>query len=177
MTAACYGILAEFASSDALLNAARGMRSHGHERLEAYTPYAVEGLSEALGIKPNRVPLMTLAGGTVGGVGGYFMQWYAAAVSYPINVGGRPLHSWPMFIPVTFELTILCAAFAAAIGMLAANGLPRLRHPIFDAPGFDLATRNRHFLCVRPEGPDFDRQDVREALARWEPVAISEVAA
>lgn len=167
MSTPLYGIMGRFQTPEALLAAIRAVRRDEPEvRLEAYAPYAVEGLAEALELPANRVPLITLVAGIVGGVGGFFMQWYAAVVSFPINIGGRPLNSWPMFIPVTFEMAVLCAAVAAVIGMLWANGLPSLYHPVFNASRFDLVTRDRYFLCVRPKrGQDFDAAHYREVLA------------
>ncbi|OZI60850.1 DUF3341 domain-containing protein [Bordetella genomosp. 11] len=177
-----YGLMAEFRQPDALVRAVRAARASGHADIEAYAPFAVPELPEAIGFTGGRaVPRATLAGGIVGGVGGYFMQWYAATQSYPINVGGRPLHSWPMFIPVSFELTILCAAICAVVSMLWANGLPRLHHPVFAAPDFDLASRDRFFLCLRlPEGCTGDDpacQAARAFLAAQQPLAIREVPA
>lgn len=168
---ALYGVLAEFRTADALLEAARCAGAQGYGKMEAYAPFPIEGLSAAVGFASNRVPLVTLAGGIVGGAGGYFMQWYAAVISYPVNIGGRPLHSWPSFIPASFELTILGAALAAVFGMLIANGLPRLRHPLFDVPEFELATRNRFFLCLR----DGDAAAARDFLAGLDPLLIREV--
>lgn len=175
MSGTLYGLLAEFATADLLLEAARAAHAGGYRRIEAYSPFAVEGLDEAIGFTKNRVPLMVLIGGIVGGVGGYFMQWYSAVVSYPINVGGRPLHSWPSFIPSTFELTILGAALAAVFGMLIANGLPKLYHPIFNAKDFDLATRNRFFLCILADDPRFSDRRTRQFLEGLRPLNIGEV--
>jgi hypothetical protein len=172
MSEACYGLVAEFSSAEALLEAVRAARAAGYRRLEAYTPFSVEGLPEALGPSPDRVPLFTLIGGIVGGIGGFFLQWYSAVVDYPINSGGRPLNSWPAFIPATFELAVLAAALAAFGGMLAFNGLPRLRHPIFDTPDFHLASRNRFFLCIRGDDPLFDPRRTHEWLATCSPVRI-----
>jgi hypothetical protein len=172
-----YGVLAEFRTAEALLLAARAAREEGYVELEAYAPYPVEGLAEAVGFQRNIVPKAALAGGIVGGVGTYFMQWYSAVISYPINVGGRPLHSWPSFIAPTFEITILGAALAAALSMLVANGLPRLNHPLFDVPEFDLATRNRFFLCIRAASEDFDVRAVRAWLDALRPLAVREVPA
>lgn len=170
-----YGLLAEFRTSEALLEAAKRARESGFRYVEAYSPYAVEGIAEAVGFRRDRVPLITLVGGIVGAVGGYFLQWYSAVIDYPINVGGRPLHSWPSFIVPTFELTILGAAIAAVIGMLAANGLPRLTHPIFNAPHFEQATRNRFFLCVTARDPHFDIERSRRFLEGLQPMSVVEV--
>jgi hypothetical protein len=175
VSARAYGLMAELATADALLEAAKRSRAAGYGRIEAYSPFPVEGLSEAIGFEKNRVPLLVLLGGIAGGAGGYFMQWYSAVVSYPINVGGRPLHSWPSFIPATFELTVLGAALAAVLGMLFLNGLPRLVHPVFNAPDFDLATRNRFFLCLCAEGAGFDAQAARRFLEGLQPLRVVEV--
>lgn len=174
-----YGVMGRFETPDDLLEAIRVLREHDRNvQLEAYTPYAVEGLSEALALKPTRIPLLTLIGGVVGGVGGFVMQWYASVISFPQNIGGRPLNSWPMYIPVTFEMVILCAALAAVLGMLFANGLPRLHHPVFSASNFGLATRDRYFLCVRPapkKADVFDAAHYLSALSRLDALACDEV--
>ena len=174
---AIYGLMAEFASADALLEAARRARAEGYRRTEAYSPFPIEGMAEAIGFEKTRVPLATLVGGIAGGVGGFFLQWYTAVVDYPENIGGRPLNSWPEFIPVTFETTVLFAAFTAAIAMFAANGLPRLRHPVFDVHEFDLATRNRFFLCIPARDPGFEAQPVRRFLEELRPMRVMEVPA
>jgi hypothetical protein len=177
MTRPLYGLMAEFTRADDLLDAVRRARSGGYRDIEAYAPFAVEGLPEALGAPPSRVPLATLLGGLAGGLAGYGLQWYAAAVDLPLNIGGRPLHSWPMFIPIAFETTVLCAAFAAVIAMLWGNGLPRLNHPVFDAPDFGLASRSRFFLCLRCPRPAGDphTENMRDFLAELNPVAVNEV--
>src|SRR5690242_18427101 len=167
-----YGITAEFGHAEALLDAVRATRGQGYRRVEAYTPFSVEGLPEALDLPPDRVALVTLLGGIVGGVGAFFLQWYTAVIDYPINSGGRPLNSWPMFIPATFELAVLGAALAAFGGMLAFNGLPRLRHPVFDTPDFDLASRNRFFLCIRSGDPCFDFEGTQAWLRGLEPLRV-----
>ena len=168
-----YGVLAEFASADALLAAARRAHTAGYAEVEAYSPFPVEGLAQATGFRRNHVPPIVLGGGLVGGVGGYFMQWYSAVVSYPINSGGKPPHSWPEFIPVTFELTVLGAALAAFVALLALNGLPRLRHPVFNVREFDLASRNRFFLCLRGAEP----ASARRFLEELEPLGVWDVPA
>jgi len=170
-----YGLIAEFRTGDALLEAAKRARDDGYRELEAYAPYPIEGIAEAVGFKSSKVPLMTLVGGIVGGLGGYFLQWYSAVIDYPINVGGRPLHSWPSFIPATFELTILGAALFAVVGMLIANGLPQLHHPIFNAPDFEQATRNRFFLCLPAHDPHYDEKHSKAFLQGLQPMSIAEV--
>ncbi|MGZ5094065.1 MAG: DUF3341 domain-containing protein [Burkholderiales bacterium] len=170
-----YGILAEFRTADELLRAARAAKAAGYELVEAYTPFPVEGLAEAVGMRKNRVALGALLGGVAGGLGTYFLQWYSAVIDYPINVGGRPLHSWPSFIPPTFEITILGAALTAVAVMLVANGLPRLRHPLFSVPQFELATRNRFFLCIRSGTPHFRSTRVRSFLKELEPMEVCDV--
>lgn len=170
-----YGMMAELASAEALVAAARRAREAGYRRIEAYSPFPVEGLADVLGFAGSRVPLATLIGGVVGGLGGYLLQWYSAVISYPVNIGGRPTHSWPEFIPVTFETTVLGAAVTAVVVMLAANGLPRLRHPVFDVPHFDLATRNRFFLCLSADDPRYEARSARRFLEELEPIRIAEV--
>ena len=165
-----YGVLAEFATPERLLEAARKARAAGYAHLEAYSPFPIEGLAEATGMRRNWVPAIVLGGGFVGCIGGYFMQWYSAVISYPINSGGRPAHSWPLFIPVTFELTVLIAALAAFAGMLFLNGLPRLTHPVFNVREFDLASRNRFFLCLRAD-------DAHGFLRGLDPIGIWDVPA
>ena len=171
-----FGLLAEFAGPAALMDAARACRAR-YRDIDAYTPYPIEGLAEVLGFRRNGVPFWTLVGGIAGGGGAYFLQWYSAVIDYPINSGGRPLHSWPAFIPPTFELTVLGACLAAFLAMLLLNGLPRLNHPIFEAPDFDLATRNRFFLAIRATAPGFDVDEARALLAGLHPMRIVEVPA
>ena len=168
-----YGVMAEFAGAERLLVAARSARQAGYGDIEAYSPFPIEGLAEATGLRRNWVPAIVLAGGLAGGIGGYFMQWYSAVISYPINSGGRPPHSWPAFIPVTFELTVLVAAIAGVVSMLALNGLPRLHHPVFNVREFDLASRNRFFLCLRHA----DLEAARNFLRGLEPLGVWDVPA
>jgi hypothetical protein len=170
-----YGLLAEFAAADELVAAARTAFAAGYRRLDAYSPMPVEGLPEALGFHATRLPAVVLAGGMCGGLLGYGMQWYMMVVSYPINVGGRPLHSWPAFLPVTFELTILGAALAAVLGMLALNGLPRPHHPLFNVPEFSLATQNRFFLCIEASDEVFELDRTSDFLRGIGAVAVTPV--
>ena len=170
-----YGWLAEFKTPEELVRAAQRAGATGYRRIEAYTPFPVEGLVEAVGSYKDRLPLITLLGGVIGGAGGYFLQWYSAVVDYPINLGGRPYHSWPAFIPITFELTVLGAALFAVFGMLALNGLPRLYHPLFNVPEFELASRSRFFLCLRRDDPRFELEETHRFLTSLEPLAVREV--
>jgi hypothetical protein len=170
-----YGVLAEFDTPDELLAATRRAHEAGYRQMDAYTPFPIEGLAEALGFHRTRLPLIVLLGGIVGGIGGYLMQYWIAAIDYPLNIGGRPLHSWPAFIPVTFELTILGAAIAAVLGMLILNGLPMPYHPLFHVPRFALVTRNCFFLCIEARDPKFDREETRRFLASVKAREVSDV--
>jgi hypothetical protein len=161
-----YGLLAEFEQGEALIAAARQAYAAGYRQMNGYTPFPLDGLFEALGQRPTRLPLVTLVGGIVGGSAAYFMLYYASVISYPINVGGRPLDSWPAFLPITFEMTVLGAAFAAFFGMLALNGLPHPYHPLFNVPEFKLASRNRFFLCIQAGDPLFDLEGTRQFLQK-----------
>lgn len=177
MSAPLYGLMAEFTSADALLDATHRARDAGYREIEAYAPFSVEGLTEALGCKSNRIPLITLLGGIAGGLGGYLLQWYSAVIDYPINSGGRPLHAWPAFIPATFETTVLGAALAAFFGFVILNGLPRLYHPVFNATDFDLASRNRFFLCIRASDRQFERGRTQSFLRSLQAQRVVDVEA
>ena len=155
---AIYGVMAEFDDPTAVVAATRRAYEEGYRRMDAYSPYPIEALSEAVGPHKERLPLIVLIGGIVGMLGGFGMQYYVAVINYPINVGGKPLFSWPAFIPITFETTVLGAAMAAIFGMLALNGLPEPYHPVFNAPNFALATRDRFFLVIESRDPKFDRE-------------------
>lgn len=168
-----YGLLAEFASADALLQAAAAARAGGYRKLDAYTPFPVEGLSEALGMEHTRLPWIVLAGGAVGAIAGYGLQYWVSVIEYPLNIGGRPLHSWPAFIPITFETTILVASLSAVLGMLALNGLPRPHHPLFAVEAFSLASRDRFFLCIEARDPQFDAVETRRFLETLAPAGIT----
>jgi hypothetical protein len=170
-----YGLLAEFDSPDALLAAAKRARAEGYSRTEAYTPFLIHGLAPALGKAPSRLPLLTLIGGLLGAAVGYGLQYWASAVSYPLNIGGRPYHSWPAFMPVTFELTVLGAALFTVLGMLALNGLPMPYHPVFNVPQFKLASRDRFFLSIRTADPKFVLPTTHDFLMTLNPRAIYSV--
>jgi hypothetical protein len=172
---ALYGLMAEFTTPEAVLAASTRARDAGYTRAEAYTPFPVEGLSQSLGFHRTRVPLVVLIGGAAGAFGAFFMMWFANVIHYPWNVGGRPPNSWPAFIPITFELGVLFASFAAVIGMLAMNGLPELYHPVFNAPNFQLASRNRFFLCIEATDPKFDLTEARRFLESLTPISVTEV--
>jgi hypothetical protein len=172
-----YGLMAEFDNPTALVEAANAARLAGYRRMDAYTPIPIEELSEALGLRRTRLPLIVLLGGIAGGLGGYTLEWWASAIAYPMNIGGRPFHSWPQFIPVTFETTVLGAALAAFVGMWALNRLPQPYHPVFNVPAFARASSDRFFLCIESGDPRFERDATWRFLESLRPVGVSEVAA
>jgi hypothetical protein len=165
-----YGLMAEFKTPEQILAATQAAHAAGYRRMDAYTPYPVEGLAEELDLPRTRVPMVVLIGGLVGAAGGYFMQWWAAAHDYPLNVGGRPYHSWPAFIPITFELMVLVAALAAILGMFFLNKLPEPYHPVFNVPRFDRASQDRFFLCIEATDSHFDAVATRALLQSLQPV-------
>jgi len=170
-----YGLMAEFDSAQALVDAAKKTHQAGYKKIDAYSPFPIEGLAEEIGFHHDEVPLVVLVGGIIGGCTGYLMQYWMAAVDYPLNIGGKPPHSWPAFIVITFEMTILFAGISAVLGMLALNGLPMPYHPVFNVPRFALSTRNRFFLCIEATDPLFDREHTRRFLERFVPRQVSEV--
>ena len=170
-----YGMMAEFASAQSLVDAARKTHAAGYRKIDAYSPFPVEELAEAIGFHKNYVPLVTLIGAITGGLTGYLMQYWIAAIAYPVNVGGRPYHSWPAFIIVTFEMTILFGAISAVFGMLALNGLPMPYHPVFNVPRFAFATKDRFFLIIFATDPKYDARGARQFLESLQPQFISEV--
>jgi hypothetical protein len=172
---AIYGLLAEFSEPNELIAAVRRTREAGYRDIDAYTPFPIEELAEAMEMHHNRLPLLVLASGIVGGLLGLGLQYWTSVIAYPVNVGGRPFFSWPSFIPITFETTVLVAAFSAVLGMLALNGLPMPYHPVFNVPRFALATRDRFFLCIEATDPQFDRDGTRRFLERLVPRTVSEV--
>jgi len=170
-----YGLMAEFDDVGELVDAVKATRAAGYRHFDAYTPFPVEAVSEAMGEHRNRLAPLVLVGGILGLVGGYALAWWTSAIDYPLNVGGRPLNSWPAFIPITFEMTVLGAALTTVFGMLALNGLPMPYHPVFNVPRFALSTRNRFFLCIEGTDPLFDREQTRRFLERFIPRQVSEV--
>ena len=174
-TTRTYGIMAEFDSASDLVAAARKTHEAGYRKIDAYSPFPVEELAEAIGFHKNRVPMVTLIGAMIGGISGYLMQYWISAVAYPLNIGGRPYHSWPSFIPVTFEMTILFGGISAVLGMLALNGLPMPYHPVFNVPRFVMATKDRFFLIVFSTDPQYSATGTRQFLESLGPRSISEV--
>ncbi len=161
-----YGVVAEFTTTQDLLHAAERVRAEGWTRLDAYTPFPVHGLDRVLGQGGSKVPWIVLMGSILGFSGGLWLQWWTAAVNYPIKIAGKPYFSIPAFVPVTFEATILISAFAAVFGMLALNRLPQLYHPVFKHPTFHRASNDRFFLAIEADDPKFDRERAREMLVR-----------
>lgn len=168
-----YGVVAAFHEPAEIIAAVRAAREAGYRKLDAYTPFPVEDLNEELGLHHSRLPLFVFCCGALGAVCGYGLQYYCAAIAYPLNIGGRPLHSWPAFIPVTFEVTVLFSALAAVFGMLARNGLPAPYHPLFHVPDFELASRDRFFLCIEATDPQFDPEKSSEFLRGLQPLPLS----
>jgi len=164
-----YGLLVEFLTAAEILAATRRVRQAGYRNIDAYSPYPVEGLAAELGLRNTRIPFIVLMGGLIGAGVGFFMQYYSMAIDYPINSGGRPYNSWPVFIPITFELLILVAAFAAFLGMVFLNGLPLHHHPLFNVPQFDRSSQDRFFLCIEATDPQFDLRSTAEFLATLNP--------
>jgi hypothetical protein len=169
-----YGVMAEFASERAFLSAVEKLRKEGFLRVETFTPYRVEGLDESFPGRTSPVPWIMLFAGIIGGAGAYFMQWYACR-DYPLNVGGRPLNSWPSYVPITFELTVLTAALVGVGAMLWLNGLPRLDHPAFADRRFLRASQDRFFICIRAEDPLYPKESPAEAFRGSVPDSIAEV--
>lgn len=159
-----YGLMAEFDEPTALVHAARRTHDEGYRRIDAYSPFPIEELTDAIGFHHTRLPLIVLIGGIVGCIGGFALCYWVSTIVYPLNIGGRPLNSWPAFIPVTFECTILLAALAAVFGMLALNGLPEPYHPVFNVPSFEQASRNKFFLCIEAADLQFEEAKTREFL-------------
>jgi hypothetical protein len=170
-----YGVIGEFDSAEQLIRAAARAREAGYRFMDGYAPFPVEGLSEALGLRRNKVPLITLIGGLCGGLGGFGFQYWVNVITYPLNIGGRPFNSWPAFIPVTFELTVLGASLAAVFGMLALNGLPQPHHPLFNVERFKMASTDRFFLCIQARDPKFNLAQTAHFLQGLQAQHVTEV--
>ena len=170
-----FGLMAEFETEEAFIQATRKTREEGYQKMDAYSPYPIEEIIDILHLHKNKLPLMVLMGGIMGGLGCYFMEYFASVIHYPLNIGGRPLHSWPSFFPPAYELTILGAAFAAVFGLLAMNGFPMPYHPVFNVPAFEHASNDRFFICIESEDPKFDLENTQRFLESLRPVGVSRV--
>ena len=170
-----YGIMAEFDNPSDLVAAARQTHEAGYRRVNGYSPYPIEELTEAIGFKHTTLPIIVLVGGILGGLGGFFMQYWMEVLDYPLNVGGKPFNSWPAFIPITFESTILVAAFSAVLGMLVLNKLPQPYHPVFNAPNFALATRDKFFLVIEANDPKFSHAETTQFMNTLGAMEVNDV--
>ena len=174
--AGSYGLMAEFPDADSLMAAVRKVRDAGYTKFDAFSPFPIHGMSDALGIKDRSVAPIVLGAGITGLIAGYGLEYWTSVIAYPLNIGGRPFHSWPHFIPVTFETTVLGAALSAFVGMWALNKLPMPYHPVFNVPAFVRASRDRFFLCIETTDPRFDRHATAQFLKSLHPVGVTEVA-
>ena len=175
-TPTLHGLMAEFETPTALVAAATKARLAGYRKMDAYSPIPIEALDEALDLKRTRLPMLVFLGGVAGCLAGFGLEYWASAIEYPMNIGGRPFNSWPQFIPVTFETTVMGAALTCFFGMWALNGLPKPYHPVFNVPAFARASTDRFFLCIEAEDPKFDREATWQFLEGLHPVGVSEVA-
>jgi hypothetical protein len=170
-----FGLMAEFDDVNDVITAAHRVYDAGYRKIDAYSPFPVEELSEAIGFHKNGVALVCLVGGLLGCTGAYVLQWWINTISYPINIGGRPFHSWPSFIIVTFEMTILFSGLSAVFGMLALNGLPMPYHPVFNVPRFEFASKDRFFIVVFSSDKNYDAVRTRQFLEGLNPISVAEV--
>lgn len=170
-----HGVMGEFETPEQLLAASKKARDAGYKHVDAYTPFPIEGLADAIGFRWTLVPLITLIGGIFGALGGFGLQYWCAAITYPMNIGGRPLNSWPAFIPVTFELTVLGASIFSVVGMLALNRLPQPYHPVFNVERFTHASTDRFFLCIEARDPKFNVAETSRFLQELHAVHVVEV--
>jgi len=170
-----YGVIAEFGDAQTLIDAANSTREAGYTSIDAFSPFPIHGLDEAIGFHKTRLSTIVLGMGIMGGIGGFFMCWYANVIAYPLNIGGKPYNSWPAWIPITFECTILLAALGAVFGMLALNGLPMPYHPVFNVRRFDSASRDKFFLVIQARDPKFSIEEARRFLATLGPREVTDV--
>src|SRR6185369_13606987 len=171
-----FGLMAEFETPDGLVTATEKARLEGYRKMDAYSPIPIEELNEALGLNRTRLPKLVFLGGILGGLGGYGLEYWTQVIAYPLNIGGRPFHSWPHFIPATFETTVLGAALTAFVGMWALNKLPQPYHPVFNVPAFARASTDRFFLCIEAADPSFKPDGTLQFLEGLHPLGVSEVA-
>ena len=170
-----YGLIAEFQSAKDLLEASKATHEAGYRKVDAFSPFPIEGLAEAIGFPKTRLPIIVFCGGLFGCCGGFFLQWWPNVIGYPLNIGGKPFDSWPAFIPITFEMTILFAALSATFGMLALNLLPAPYHPVFNLEAFARASMDKFFLLIESTDPKFDRERTKQFLTELNPREVSEV--
>lgn len=170
-----YGLIAEFGEAQELVNAANAAREAGFTQMDAFSPFPIHGLHEAVGMHETKLPLLVLLGGIIGGLSGFFMCWYANVIQYQMNIGGKPYNAWPAWIPITFECTILFAAFTAVFGMLALNGLPMPYHPVFNVKRFDQASRDKFFLVIQARDPKFEFDQTWDFLETLKPREVIDV--
>lgn len=172
---AVFGMMAEFDSAQALVDATQAAVRAGWTKMDAYSPFPIHGLAESMGFRRTWVPQLVLGAGIIGGLAGFGMQYFAYVLHYPMIIGGKPLNSWPAWIPITFELTILFAAFTAVFGMLALNGFPQPYHPVFNVDSFGAASRDKFFLCLESSDPKFESAGAREFLRSLNPIEVNDV--
>lgn len=170
-----YGIMAEFDTATELVDAARQVRDAGYKKTDAFSPFPIHEIDEALGIRRSVLPFMVLGGGVAGLLSGLALQYFIHVIDYPLNVGGRPYFSLPSFIPPAYELTILFAAGTAVFGMLLLNGLPQPYHPVFNVPRFALATREKFFLVIEAKDPQYDYEKTKSFMQSLNPQEVFDV--
>lgn len=171
-----YGVMAQFETPDELVAASRRAYAEGYRKMDAYSPFPIEALDEALGIPHTILPWIVFFGGLFGGMAGYGLEYWTQVIEYPLIVGGKPFHSWPNFIPVWFETTVLGAALSAVVGMLALNGLPQPYHPVFNVESFvDHAQKDKFFLCIESADPKFNLEESKKFLQGLKPIGVWEV--
>ena len=170
-----FGVVGEFDSPDKLLAAANKALDGGYSSMDAFSPFPIHGLADAIGFQEGRVRWIIFVAGAAGAIGGMGLQWWVATQAYPLNVGGRPLFSWPSFIPPAFETTILFAAFGAVLGMIGLNRLPQPHHPVFDAPNFERASQDRFFLLVEAKDPMYDASAIKKLMEGADALQVTEI--